>query len=567
VDLDAKGSLGLWFLMGFYFMGFNREGVKVEINKMINKMSLDEKIGQVIMAGFSSVTANYCGYDEHIDILITKYKIGNISLFARNIGSIEEITKLNETIQKTMIEHIGIPAIIGTDQEGGMVTQVREGAVFFPGNMAVAAANIEGSTLKEGEIVGQGLRALGINLNIAPVLDVNTNPKNPIIGVRSYGDDPEKVAKLGVDFIKGIQSRGVIATAKHFPGHGDTEIDTHVDIPTVPYDRERLERVEFYPFRKAVENGVDAIMTAHIHFSAIDDEKIPATLSYNILTKLLRNDMGFKGIIMTDCMEMNAISKNFGIEKGSVMAIKAGADMIEISHHLDVQIRSVEAIKEAVLNGEIPEERINESVRRILEIKKKYGLFENPYPNLSKAKEVLNCKEYIEFARQVSEKSVTLIRDRNKLIPLNVADKKIVSISPEPKMFMGGIWEDVRKKYTLCEALRKEFGGKSIIIPFNPESGRTKEIVEECEKADLVIIGVSNLNSNPGQLELVNKISHLGKDVIVILLRDPYDVLLLEGISTCVCVYEHTPLAIESVIKVLKGEVKCEGVLPVKIEI
>ncbi|HHW57375.1 MAG TPA: glycoside hydrolase family 3 protein [Clostridia bacterium] len=530
-------------------------------------MSLDEKIGQMIMAGFSSVTANYCGYDEHIDILITKYKVGNISLFARNIGSIEEITKLTETIQKNMIEHIGIPAIIGTDQEGGVVTQVREGAVFFPGNMAVAAANIEGSTLKEGEIVGEGLRALGINLNIAPVLDVNNNSKNPIIGVRSYGDDPEQVAKLGVDFIKGVQSRGVIATAKHFPGHGDTEIDTHVDIPTVPYDRERLERVEFYPFRKAVENGVDAIMTAHIYFPAIDDEKIPATLSYNILTKLLRDNMGFKGIIMTDCMEMDAISKNFGIEKGSVMAIKAGTDMIEISHHLDVQIRSVEAIKKAVLNEEIPEERINESVRRILEIKKKYGLFENPYPDLIKAKEVLNCKKYIEFARQVSEKSITLIRDRNKLIPLNVANKKIISISPEPKMFMGGIWEAVRKKYTLCEALRKEFGGKSIIIPFNPESGMTKEIVKECEKADLVIIGVSKLNSNPGEVELVNKISRLGKDVIVILLKNPYDVLSLEDISTCVCAYEHTPLAIESVIKVLKGEIKCEGVLPVKIEI
>lgn len=530
----------------------------------INKMSLDEKIGQMIMAGFPS---NY--YDEHIDVLVSKYKVGNFVLFTRNIGSVEEIVSLTETIQKKVLEQSGIPAIIGADQEGGMVSQVREEAVFFPGNMAVSAANIEGSTLKEGEIVGEGLKALGINLNIAPVLDVNNNPKNPIIGVRSYGDDPERVARLGIDFIKGMQSKGVIATAKHFPGHGDTSVDSHLDMPVVPYDRERLERVEFYPFRKAVEAGVDAIMTAHIYFPAMDTEKIPATLSYNILTKLLREDMGFEGITITDCIEMNAISKKFGSEKGAVKAINAGADMVVISHHLDVQIRCIEAIKEAVLNGEIPEERINESIERILRIKKKYGLFENPYPDLVRAKEVLSCKECIEFARVLSEKSITLIKDEKGLIPLgDVKDMRIVFISPEPKMFMGGIWEAVRRKYTLSEVLKEEFGGKSIVISFNPEENELEKVVGECRESDKIVIGVSALSLNPGQVELVRRLSCLGKDIITILLGNPYDFLLIkEYVSTCICAYEHTPLSVKSVRKVLKGEIKCEGVLPVKIEI
>lgn len=523
----------------------------------ISNMTLDEKIGQMIMAGFPS---KY--YDGHIKKLIEEYKVGNVDLFARNIGTVDEIGELMYEIQINMIKNNKVPAFIGVDQEGGMVTRVREKASFFPGNMAFGASQIKGSTQREGEITGEELRALGINLDLAPVLDVNNNPKNPVICTRSYGDNPGMVARLGVDFIKGLQSRGVVATAKHFPGHGDTAVDTHLGMPAIPYNMSRLEKVELYPFRKAIEAKVDAIMTAHIVFNAIGDDKLPATLSYNALTKLLRRDMGFEGLIITDCMEMNAIMKNFGIEKGSVMAVNAGADMLCISHHLDVQVDSIKAIKKAVKDGEISIERINESVGRILNMKEKYDLFNHPYPDLARAKELLSSKETIDFAQMVSEKSITLIRNEKNLLP--VKSGNIISISTEPIILTGA--EDCAKEhYSFCEAIKKAFGGRSVVIPINPDEELIDNIAKDCAGADRIIIGTYNASLNPGQVKLMNRIHEVNDNIIAIAMRSPYDIMFYESVPACICAYEYTPLSIRSIIKILKGETKATGSLPVHI--
>lgn len=523
----------------------------------IKKLTLDEKIGQMIMAGFPS---KYC--DDHFIKMVRDYKIGNIDLFSRNIGSISETANLMNDIQKNMIITTGIPAFIGIDQEGGMVSRIREGAAFFPGNMAVGAADIKGSTLKEGEIVGEALHALGINFDIAPVLDVNNNPGNPIIGTRSYGDNPLKVASFGVDFIKGIQSKNVVACAKHFPGHGDTSLDTHLMLPSVTYGMERLQKIEFYPFRQAVHAGVDAIMTAHIIYTALEDDNLPATLSYNVLTNLLRREMGFKGIIVTDCLEMDAIMDNFGIEKASVMAIKAGADMLCISHHLDVQAKSVIAIKKAVIRGEISEDRIDESARRIISMKEKYGLFKNPFPDMDRAVKIINNPDYMNYVRGVSEKSITLVRDTNKLIPLK--GENIVAISTEPAILTGAE-DEIKKKYTFSEAVKDKFGGKSFVIPLNPDDNTIEKICMACKDADRVVIGTYNARQNQGQVKLIDEIKKCSRNILTVLLRNPYDMLVLEGVSTCICAYEYTPLSVTSVLKVIAGDIKASGRLPVNI--
>lgn len=522
----------------------------------IKDMTLEQKIGQMIIAGFPSKE-----YDEHLDEII-KSKIGNVILFTRNVGSKKALAELNDKIQKNMLESTGIPAFITIDQEGGMVTRVYEGATVLPGNMAFGAAGESESVLEEGKIIGEELRALGVNFDIAPVLDVNNNSKNPVIGVRSYGDKPEKVAEFGVNMIKGLQSMGVIATAKHFPGHGDTETDSHLALPLVPHTMDRLEKVELYPFKKAIENNVEAIMSAHVLFPSIESEKLPGTLSYKVLTGLLRTKLGFKGLIVTDCMEMNAIAEYYGTVNAAVMAVKAGADLICVSHHLDLQLGSLNAIKEAVLKGDISECRIDESVRRILEVKEKYNLFNKPYSDTDKVETIVGCKEHLSFAKAISEKSITVVKDERNLLPIKY--KNIMIISTEA-VILTGADDAIRKKASFSEAVKEKLGGEAYTISLNPNKEESECLVDNARDKDLVIVGTYNASLNKGQAELVNEILKVNSNVIVAALRNPYDINMFSKVSTYICAYEYTQLSVDSVIKVLSGEIKAKGALPVEL--
>lgn len=519
-------------------------------------MTIEEKIGQMIVAGFPSKQ-----YDEHLDSLI-KNKIGNIILFTRNVGDKKALADLNNEIQQAMIKSIGIPAFIATDQEGGMVTRVSEGATFFPGNMAFGAAGSEDALLEEGKIMGEELRALGINLNLAPVLDVNNNSKNPVIGVRSYGDKPEKAARYGVNLIKGLQSNKVIATAKHFPGHGDTDVDSHLSLPLVPHAIKRLEDVELYPFIKAIENNIDAVMSAHVLFPAIEEEKLPATLSYKVLTGLLRNKLGFKGLIITDCMEMKAIADYFGTAKAAVMAVKAGADLVCVSHHLNLQLESFNAIKEAVLKGEIPESRIDESALRILSVKERYNLFNKPYADMDKVETKVGSIDHLKFAKAISEKSITLVKDERNLIPVKL--KNVMTISPEP-IVLTGADDAIKKKVSFCEAAKEALGGEAYTISLNPSKEEINYLVNKAEDKELVIIGTYNASLNKGQADLVNEILKVNKNVIAAALRNPYDINMFNEVPCYICAYEYTSLSVESTVKVIWGKIDAEGVLPVEI--
>lgn len=524
----------------------------------VRDMTLEQKIGQMIMVGFPSDRL-----DDHAKELIEKYNIGNFILFARNIKSKEGLANLNREIQERVIKKNQIPAFISIDQEGGMVTRIYEGATFLPGNMALAAAGDEKAALRMGEISGEELRSLGININIAPVVDVNNNPDNPVIGVRSYGDNPVRVARLAVNYISGLQSRGVVATAKHFPGHGDTAVDSHLDLPVVAHAMDRLEKIELYPFKEAINSAVDAIMTAHVIFPAIEDEKLPATLSYKVLTGLLRNTMGFKGLILTDCMEMKAIANYFGTVNAAVLAVKAGADIVCLSHQMEVQAGGFRAIKEAVEKGDISESRIDESVSRILKIKSKYNLFEKPYPDMYKVEKVVGCTVHRSFAESISQKSITVLKDDNSLMPLRSG--KIVAISTEP-VILTGADDTIIKKCTLCEAIREQFGGKAIRIPLNPDNETIRKVIEECRDAETIIIGTYNANLNKGQTLLVNEINRTYKNAIVISLRNPYDIINFKNVSTYICAYEYTPMSVLSVLNILAGREKATGKLPVRIE-
>ena len=522
----------------------------------IGNMSLDQKIGQMLMIGFHSAF-----YDDHVAQLVREYKIGNIIFFSRNVKDGQQTRELCTRIQSEVLEHIGIPALISIDQEGGMVTRVYKDATYLPGNMAVGATHDPANARKVAEIAAKELKALGINMNLAPVLDVNNNPLNPVIGVRAYGEDPEKVADFGVSYIEGLQGNGVIATAKHFPGHGDTAVDSHLDLPLVAHDRERLYEVELYPFRKAVENGVDAIMTAHILFPALEEDRLPATLSYSILTSVLRKEFGFRGIIITDCMEMSAIAKYFGTSRAAVQAIKAGADIVLVSHTKESQIRAFNEIKKAVLSGEIPIDRIDESVDRIMKLKQKYGLFERPYPDESSI-ELLGSKEHREIIRQISLDSVTLVKDELKLLPVKGQNVLVLSPMMTP-LSAADDW--MLTKLSFADSFAGRFGGTGRVIPLNPDEAVINSIKAEARGKEFVVVGTYNANMNPGQAKLVNSLLDVNKNVIVVALRNPYDLLEFKEVSTYLCVYEYTPLSVQSLLEVLAGGYVPRGRLPVSL--
>ncbi len=522
----------------------------------IKDLTLDVKIGQMIMAGFPS---KY--YDHHVNEIIKDKKIGNIILFASNIGSIDDIIKLTSNLQKNIKQHIGIPGFISIDQEGGMVTRIYKGITFFPGNMAFSAANEIKSTFKQGEIEGKELKSIGINMNIAPVMDVNCNPKNPVIGCRSYGDNPKKVAEFGIGLIKGLEQSGVVAVAKHFPGHGDTDVDSHLSLPVVKHDMMRLEKIELIPFKSAIESGVQAIMSAHVLLPEMEPKKIPATLSHKVLTGLLKNKMGFNGLVITDCMEMEAIATYYGSEIASVMAINAGADIICISHTKEIQIRCVDAIKKAVLDGGISEERINQSVEKILEIKNKHNMATNEKFGTKKLCSCVENSKSREFAKIISNKSITVIKDNKKLLPVV---GNIVSISTKAVVFTG-VENEIKMNTPFCQQLKQKFGGKAFEIPLNPNDTLIEEIVCSCKNANVVIVGVYNASSNSKQIELVKKINSVNSNVILVSLRNPYDFFCFKNISTYINAYEYTELSISSVIKVISGEIKAMGISPIKL--
>ncbi|OPJ60780.1 beta-N-acetylhexosaminidase [Clostridium oryzae] len=521
----------------------------------IRKLSIDIKIGQMVMCGFPSKS-----YDDHIDEIIKNKNVGNVILFTRNIGNKEEVKKLTTNLQQKLVKHNGIPGFISIDQEGGMVTRLAEEVTAFPGNMAFGAANEAGSTFRQGKIEGEELRILGINMNLAPVMDVNCNPKNPVIGCRSYGDDPEKVSQLGIDLIKGLKESNVLAVAKHFPGHGDTDVDSHLSLPVVNHDMERLQNIELLPFKKAINAGVDAIMSAHVLFPAIESEKKPGTLSYNVLTSLLKKELGFNGIVVTDCMEMKAIADFYGSDKAAVMAIKAGADLLCISHTKEVQEKCIDAIKTAVLNGEIAEERIDESVIKIIEIKNKYSV--NKYDRKGRFDSVNTLyKKGYELADRISRKSITILKDEKKLLPVK---GKVKSISTEA-LALNIADDQIKMRNSFCEMLREKFGGDAFLIPLKPSKELIDEIAGSCKGADTVIVGVYNAEANSEQIELVKKIQEVTDKIIVVSMRSPYYYVHFNEVSTYINVYEYTELSVKNVIKVISGEIEASGISPVKL--
>lgn len=354
----------------------NKEKELDAVAEMLADMSLEEKIGQMMFAGISGTEMS-----DSTAHLINSYHVGGLIFYKNNIASTSQIVTLQNEIRAANAGN-KLPLLLGVDQEGGRISRLPNEVKNLPTSLAIGNVNNPAYSYEIGTLLGKEVKAFGFNLNFAPVLDVNSNPNNPVIGDRSFGDNPEIVSRLGVETMKGMMAEDVIPVVKHFPGHGDTSVDSHLELPTVNKSLAELEELELIPFQAAVENGADVVMAAHILLPKIDPD-YPTSMSKVVLTDMLRKQLGFNGVIITDDMTMGAIADNYSIAQAALQSVKAGSDIILVAHGDSNIAATIDALKAAVEKGEIKEERINESVARIIRLKQKYNLEDAAIPNVN----------------------------------------------------------------------------------------------------------------------------------------------------------------------------------------
>jgi beta-N-acetylhexosaminidase len=536
------------------------------IGKAIKHMTMEEKVGQMLMPDFRTWKGqNVTVMNNEIAKLVKDYHLGGVILFRENTVTADQTTKLVSAYQDAA-EKYGL--LISIDQEGGIVTRLQTGT-DMPGNMALGATRSKETAEKVGKAIGEELNALGINMNFGPVLDVNNNPDNPVIGVRSFSENPELVADLGNAYIKGLHETGTAATAKHFPGHGDTAVDSHVGLPSVPHDIDRLKDVELYPFQQAMDAGIDAIMSAHVTFPKIDDTKaiskkdgtevsVPGTLSHKILTGLMREEMGFKGVIVTDAMNMGAIADHFGPVDAAIRAVKAGADILL----MPVGIEAVaNGIYDAVASGDISEDRLEQSVERILILKLNRGVVKAEVEKsldekVANALRVVGSAEHIAVEKEAAEKSITLIKN-DSVLPL--------SVSPEDKIVVvGGSGFSIN---LLADEIKKHHPGA---IYINASDKLTEAQLAQVQGAKYIIAGtytssVSGRAQNASQMVMTRQLIETGVPVIAVGARNPYDIMSYTNVDAYLVQYGFKPASFEAAANTIFGKNNPTGKLPVTI--
>ena len=536
------------------------------LQALISQMSLADKAGQMMMAGFHGQSL---ADSLELSTLISRHHVGGLVLLESNAHDPQQVAQLIAEAQNLATQTGSrIPLFVAINHEGGIVVRITEGVTGFPGNMAIAATGRPDYAYTAAALAAQELRAMGINMNLAPVLDVNDNPLNPIIGVRSFGQAPDLVVSLGRETIRGFQQNGVIAVAKHFPGHGSAATDSHVGLPVINKPAPQLEQVELPPFQMAVDEGIEAIMTAHIVVPAWEPTSgLPASLSTAILTGILRGHMGFEGIIVTDSLGMGAIAGGWGQAQAAIEAVKAGADVVLSTGPLEAQAAILQALIAAVQRGDIPLARIDESVLRILRVKVKYGLFEEkPDADLS----LVGSEAHQAAADEMALAAITLFRDDADLVPLPQDTQRLLLLSPDelPPATAG-------EGTLLAQALRQR-GFEVTELVFNLDQSNSRDAIyaqalRAAPANDVIIFGEWELVkryvnwSDQWQERLIAALQQSGKPVITIAWRDPGAIIRIPQMPTFIIAYGTTAAQVRAVVKVITGQVVPQGHLPLTI--
>lgn len=546
------------------------------VDFQLAQLSLEEKVGQLFMVAFRQEAGTpITTVTPRVRDSLQRYHLGGVILFAENFVNVPQTVKLTTELQGASGN---VPLFLAVDQEGGRVNRFHFGTEL-PGNMAMGASSSPDNAYAAGKILGSELAAMGMNVDLAPVQDVNSNQDNPVIGIRSFGADANLVARLGERYIQGLHDAKVMAAVKHFPGHGDTSVDSHLGLPRVMYEKSRLQAVELKPFYEN-RSIADMIMVAHVAFPALDDTKVlskkdgeavsvPATLSYAILTKLLREELAYEGVIITDALEMKAITEHFGAEDTAVRAIQAGADILLMPSNLE---KAYQGIMTAVQEGRISETRINQSVKRILRLKQQW-LYKASLPmaeQIDKAKAVVGNAEHKIQERKIAGEAVTLLKNEKQALPLPMQGNHTFLLAASRSDLLEA----------MTEAAQQEIGegktGKWIPLLYGKSDTLTTEEKRAVDSSDYVVLATysSTLASRtPGQspaasfaAELVTYARLAGKKTVVLALGTPYDILYLREADGYLALYGANAANLHAGMAAMFGHLNPKGTLPVSIE-
>ena len=523
-------------------------------------LTLGQKVGQVVMGGFPGPTA-----DPATLAAVRDGTLGNIVLFARNCPDPQTVAHLTRSLQ----DAAPVPLLIAADQEGGAVSRLTEGATVMPGAMALGATDDPALAERVAEVMADEMRAVGINAVLAPVADVNANPLNPVIGVRAFGEDPAQVGRFVVAMTRGFQARGVAACLKHFPGHGDTGVDSHLALPRIEHSLAHLEAVDLVPFRAGIAAGAALVMTTHILFPALDPDH-PSTLSRAILTDLLRDRLGFKGVVITDSMEMQGITQDRTPAQACLAAFAAGADIVCPSHERADQAEAYRLILEAVRRGDIPPARLDAAVGRVLALKR--GLAEGGGWMVGGGSDqnaafggplaAVGSQAHWAVAREVAERAATLVRDERGWLPLPPGKTLVVEFG-QPRFTLaedapvaGSVLAGALARYRPVTAL-------TLDVTASPEDAA--QATHAASQADVVVVGTRAATLYPAQAQAVQALLALGKPTVVVALRTPYDLLAFPEAPAYLCAYGDTLAPVAAVARVLVGEREPQGTLPVSL--
>ncbi|MEV7389904.1 glycoside hydrolase family 3 protein [Streptomyces sp. NPDC091215] len=547
-----------------------------KLRALIARMSLEEKVGQLFVMrfyGHSATDPDQADIDANLKEigvrtaaeLIAKYRVGGIIYFTwtHNTRNPRQIADLSNGIQKaSLAQPRGLPVLIATDQEHGAVCRIGRPAALFPGAMALGAGGSRADARTVGRISGTELRAMGVLQDYSPDADVNVNPANPIIGVRSFGADPDAVGALVAAEVAGYRAAGVAATAKHFPGHGDTAVDSHTGFPVITHSRELWEKLDAVPFRAAVEAGIDAVMTAHIQFPALDGSGDPATLSHPVVTGILRGELGYDGVVVTDSLGMAGVRTKYGDDRVPVLALKAGVDQLLDPPAPDV---AWNAVLKAVQGGELTESRLDESILRILRLKSRLGLLDRPYVQAKDVGRVVGTAQHLAAADRIAERTTTLLVNEGGLLPLSRRTHgKVLVVGADPASPSGTTGPPTG---VLAAALTElGFSASALSTGTEPSAEAVDKAVAAARGVDAVVVGTYNVTAGSGQQRLVEQLLATRRPVVAVAVRNPYDVAQLPAVKAFLASYSWTDVELRAAARVIAGRVAPRGKLPVPVQ-
>ncbi|MFI0213821.1 glycoside hydrolase family 3 protein [Streptomyces lydicus] len=550
-------------------------GARTRLRRLIARMTPEEKVGQLFVMrvyGHSATDpdpADVAANQKEIGVanaaeLVAKYHVGGIIYFgwAHNTREPHQIADLSNGIQKAAAaQRVPVPVLISTDQEHGIVARVGAPATLFPGAMALGAGGSRDDARTAGRVAGQELYAMGIRQDYAPDADVNVNPANPVIGVRSFGADPQAVARMVGAQVKGYQEGGVAACAKHFPGHGDTDTDSHVGLPYIHHSAEEWERLDAPPFKAAIAAGIDSIMTAHIVVPAFDPSEDPATLSRPILTGILRERLGYDGVVVTDSLGMEGVRAKYGDARVPVLALKAGVDQLLNPPDLSV---AHGAVLKALKDGELTERDLDAKLLRILLLKERRGLFKDPYTSRRAVDRVVGTRGHLTTADRIADRTTTLLRNDGGVLPLSRRRERrvlVVGVDAAAPSGTGGPPTTV-----LAKALTDlGFSATALSTGLTPSRQRIDEAVAALGDRDAVVVATYNVTAQSAQRTLVGALLGTGKPVVQLAVRNPYDIAQLDGVKAALASYSWTDVELRAAARVIAGRREPAGRLPVAI--